>query len=189
MELKAYLETFKKYYLLIGLFTVIGAIIAFTYVAKTPAGSRIDQTFYVATQPKNLGQAPATELDTYTQNQNARNFTDTATALAQSPDFSQAFVKSGQSLQVRKLAPQIIKVTATSQNSQESQNLLKSFEIELNQKIATLDPAAGVSIKSIGQTPSAYSTKLNRKIIILFGAFMGFVFAVFTSGLKTYFKL
>src|SRR3989344_3548542 len=147
MELKAYLTIFKKYALLIAAFIFLGALIGYIFAAKAPSGQRIDALFYISAQSKNTLPQPNPDLELYSQSQNASNFTDTAVAILQSPDFLNEFTKGSQAVSVRKIAPQVVKISAVTPTGIESQMLLATLEQNFNQKIASLDPSASLKIK------------------------------------------
>ena len=187
MELKDYIQTFKKYTVFILILTAIGGLLAFVITSNIKPGYALSQTFFISspasTEETNLSQNPD-----YFAQEKARNFTDTAVAILDSQDFKSLTVKEGQSLSVRKLSPQVIRLTTTSANPQETKTLMQKIPQEFNSKLSTLQPGSKISIKELAPVGQPSLIQADRRIFTLGGLALGFTLAIFALSLKLYLK-
>lgn len=180
MELKVYLKVFKKYWPAVIILTLFGAALGYFYTRHLPSGYRATQTFFIA-------PAPAGEFNIEANNaqEKARNFTDTATAIISSAPFQSQIIPSGQTLTVKKNAPQVLTISAHAPTREEAGAVVVKSKELFNSRFGS----PGATLEEIGpaQTPQAI---LGTPIIYaLAGAILGFGFAIFTISLKTYFNL
>lgn len=187
MELKQYVDIIKKNILIIALLTLLGAAIALYLSSNLQSGYKFAQTFYISDQ--NTQQAPAdTAQNSYFIQEKVRNFTDTAVAILQSPDFSNGLDTQG-SISVRKQAPQVIKITTLAPNQESAKSLMEKVTASLNAKIAQLSPGSAFQIKAVGQPPPPQVAGPSPKITVVFGALAGLTVSLIVTSLKTYFRL
>jgi len=180
MELKEFIRLFKKNALAVIFFILIGLVLSILISAKLPSGYNQSQTFYIVEPKENAGDFY--DYEGYYGQQKARDFTDTAVAILQSENFP--------NLTVRKVAPQVIKLTATAESADESENLLDRVKGSFNQELVSLSGQdQALQIRPIGQVQPASFVSPNKKLLAVFGASLGFVFGVLVVGLKTYFKV
>lgn len=187
MELKEYLLIFKKYSLFILILAAVGSIISYTYTIKLSEGTHASQLFYVVTP---LSPTTLYDFEGFYAQEKARNFTDTAVIILESPDFNQEIISSPDTISARKLAPQLIRLTVESSSFASAQALIGKTATSFNQKLISLaGQDQAIQIKAIGQGPIISAPSPKRGIIVLFGAVTGMIFAIFIAGIKTYFKL
>ena len=180
MELVEFLKFFKKNALAVIFFVFAGLVLSVLLSAKLPSGYSQSQTFYIVEPWKNAGAFY--DYEGYYGQQKARDFTDTAVAILQSENFP--------NLTVRKVAPQVIKLTATAESADESENLLDRVKGSFNQELVSLSGQdQALQIRPICQVQPASFVSPNKKLLAVFGASLGFVFGVLVVGLKTYFKV
>ncbi|MBI2598802.1 hypothetical protein HYW40_01075 [Candidatus Curtissbacteria bacterium] len=188
MELKLYIAIIKKNILIITLITFLGAAIAFYLSLNLQSGYKFAQTFYILDQ-NTVPSLPAdTAQNSYFTQEKARNFTDTAVAILTSPDFTGDLDIQG-SISVRKQAPQVIKITTLAQDQEAAKSLMEKVITSFNAKILKLQPSSAFQINAIGKVPDPEPANPSPKIVLAFGAASGFVVALITVGLKTYFRL
>lgn len=180
MELKQYIAILKKYWLFMAFFALAGAAIAALTAPNLTAGWRLEQTF--------LLQAPELEQDSqdrYYQQEIARNFTDSAVAILTSPSFS-ADVNAPGTVSARKIASQVIRITVSFPNQQDTADTLTKTVLALNQKLAGLNK---LQLEALGTASGPYFWAVDAKIAAPAGALLGLAMAIFIVALKTYFKL
>jgi len=189
LELRVYLKILKKNILFILLFAAFGAVAAFMFTLKLASGVRFEQYFYLVSSNNPGSQAQPAENSTYFSQEAARNFTDTAIAILSSPDFiSEISLGNGQ-IAVRKMAPQVIKLTATASQEGTAKSLIEKTTSSFNQKILSLAGDQIVSLKPVGRGAQPVALAPNRSLIVIFGLLSGSVFALLVVGLKIYFKV
>jgi len=189
LELKVYLKILKKNILFILLFAIVGAVAAFMFTLKLASGVRFEQYFYLVSSNNPDSQTQPAENSIYFPQETARNFTDTAVAILSSPDFiSEINLGDGQ-IVVRKMAPQVIKLTATASQEGTAKSLIEKTTSSFNQKILSLAGNQIVSLKPVGRGAQPVALTPNRSLIVIFGLLFGSVFALLVVGLKIYFKV
>lgn len=183
MELNQYLVIFKKHFIFIASFAILGSFFAFLLGSKLPSGYRAEQLFYI------VDSQPAKEaeiLPSYYSQEKARNFTDTAVAILSSPDFA----NYQSPVSARKIAPQIIRLTATANDPQTAQNLVEKASINFNQKLRnSADLNSSLEIRAVGKSMPPTDIAISPKIALFGGFIIGLILAIFVVALKTYFKL
>lgn len=181
LELRQYLKILKKNIFFISLFILGGAVLAFMFTFRWGSGVRFEEYFYIST--------PRTADSIYYSQETARNFTDTAVAILASPDFVSGIILPNEQIAVRKIAPQVIKLTATAFHQETAKSVVERTVSGFNQKVADLAGDQAVWLSPVGQGGQTYPLTPNRSLIVIFGALAGSVFALFVIGLKTYFKV
>jgi len=188
MELKEYLSLFKKYSVFILVCLILGTITGTLTTNFLPSGFNLNQTFYLAISQPATQQSY--DYEGFYAQERARNFTDSAVAILESSDFQTEVAQEGQALTVKKLAPQVIRITAIGDNTQSAKNLMRKTTDVFNKKFTDL---AGVenalSLKQIANPQEPSFKRSSRKIYAAAGAVLGIVTAVVVISLKSYFRL
>jgi len=188
MELREYIRLLRKNIGAVIVLVLFGALLSLLISAKLPSGYSQSQTFYIVA-PKETSRE-FYDYEGYFGQQKARDFTDTAVVLLGSDDFRREVNISDVSLTARKVAPQVIKLTTTAKSASEAKDALEKTSQSFNQKLVSLaGQDQALQIKPVGQVQPGYFTSPNKKILAVFGASLGFVFAVLVISLKTYFKV
>lgn len=188
MELKNYLALLKNYLPLIIICSALGGIFAYFGASRLPKGFSLSQTFYVSLPASQNYQTYSFE-GFYAQ-EKARNFTDTAVAILESADFKTQIITKNESVSARKLAPQIIRITATAQNQAETTQILDTVLTSFNRKIEALSAApASPQLKEITESQTPVQIKLKTGVTTAAGFVLGLVFALLVISLKTYLKI
>lgn len=186
MELRQYLKILRKNFVFVLTTSVLGAMLAILVTRSMPSGYQMGQTFFLS-QP----EGESAPLPEYYAQEKARNFTDTAVAILDSPDFRQKVVSSGQDLKVRKIAPQVIRITATAQSSQSAQELMAKATNAFNSKLAALgqNQKEGLQLKEISTSQEPEPKVVDKKVFAISGLILGFAAAIAAISLKAYFRL
>lgn len=183
MELKTYLKIIKKNLIFISIFAVIGVILGFYSTNFLPSGYIQNQTLFVSDTGKYENPNSTIKQD------KALNYTDSAVSIIQSEDFLLSAQITNSKIEVKKLAPQVIKITATSQSAEISrQDLLSSVE-KFNEKTQQLLGDKSIQLTPIGSTPTPTYFALNNKILATFGALIGIISSAAILALVSYLKL
>jgi len=190
MDLKQFIKVIKKYALFIIILAVIGAVIGFYSTNLTAAGFQRTQTYIIDNQSQVSENTPNYYLESYYALQNLRDATDTYVAILQGEDFQKEAVGSGDSLQVRKVAPQIIRLIYTSNGEQNSFENLDKVVANFNSLIGNFSKGgSSVQLIPVGMTQKPVFSSVNSTTLLFAGAFVGIAFALFVVGLKEYNKL
>lgn len=188
MELKVYLKVFSIYWVLIAVLTLLGATFGYFYTRHLPSGYRATQTFFIAPAPTPYGAGPVPSsqfnLEANSAQEKARNFTDTATAIIASSDFQSQITSSGQTLTVRKNAPQVLTISAHAPTGEEASALMVKSKELFNSRFGS----PGATLEEIGPAQTPQTILGTPLIYTLAGAILGFGFAIFAISLKVYFK-
>ena len=188
MEFKEYIKIFKKNIGVLLLLVVLGVVLALMITYKLPSGYSQTRLFYIASEKT----TPQTNYDYegYYVQQKARDFTDTAVAILESADFISEVGILPVSLSVRKVAPQVLRLTVVAKDPQDANDAIEKISQSFNAKLVNLagyDPA--LQIKPIGKAQPSYFSSPNKKILGVFGGSLGFIFGILVVGLKVYFKV
>lgn len=179
--------TLKKYFLFIIILSVCGAAIGYNLAKFLPSGYKQTQLFFLTPE---TAQDQDTNLGKYFIQENSRNFTDTAVAILQSTEFQSEVLKPGQVLTVRKIAPQVIRLTYTHSTLNSDDPKLIDVAGHFNQKIENLlQSTSSAQLKPIEQVSEPSFSALNKYVLLAGGFLIGALFAVFIIGLKVYLKL
>ncbi|OGD95706.1 hypothetical protein A3F02_00130 [Candidatus Curtissbacteria bacterium RIFCSPHIGHO2_12_FULL_38_9b] len=188
MELKTYIKIVKKYIILIIIISVLGGFIAVVLTSNIRKGIRTENNFLISAFGENYQQGY--QYDGFYAQEKAKNFTDNAVAIIESPQFINELMSQEGLIAVRKIGPQIIRISVTSQNRETASLILESIESNFNKKIKHLygDKQAFI-ISPVGQHVVIDQNVFDRKIIFVFGALIGSLFAILSVGLKIYLKI
>lgn len=178
MELNSYLKFFKRFWVFILFCAFLGLVIAIS-LAKAPSPYSLTQVFYLSS-PKITISEPS---QSFYHQEMVRNFTDTAVAILNSSDFKSQIMQPEETLLARKLAPQVIRLTVTSQEPQETQVSMKKAIETFNRRFAS-----PLSLEEIAPQAPAQRT-FNGPVSALAGLIIGFAFAIFVISAKTYLRL
>lgn len=192
MEITTYYQIIKKNLLFILACTAGSAILAYLLTTRNFPGYKLNQTFLLTQQSQPVTtsqQTPLYDYDGFYLQERARNFTDTAVSILESPDFTGSVQAPGSIITVQKLAPQLIKITTISPTADEAKFLIERVAIAFNQKLQSLQESKTLQIKAIGAPQEPQLNKINQKVIIVFGIVVGAALGVFVTFLKNYFKL
>lgn len=190
MELKEFLKIIKKNILFIIITALAGGVIGFSSSGFFPSGYSQSQLFFI-TQPASQVQTNQEyDFEGYYQQEKSRSFTDTAIAILESSDFTSEVLNPQNLLSVRKIAPQVIRITVSSQTPQSLKGQTEKIASSFNSKIIDLTGStASAQLKAVGRANDSIFSGFNNKILFLFGLLLGTTFALFITGLKNYFKL
>ncbi len=186
MELKEYIKILKTNIFLILLFAVLGASLAFFFAAKFEKDRSYQQIFFI-TAPSETEEV-GFSFEGFYSSEKARNFTDTAIAVILTPDFA-AEVAPVKITSVRKIAPQVIRLSAQAENQSEAKEALTDAKDIFNQKIIDLTGFESFQLKPVGNMVTPQTAKFSKNALVAFGALAGLIFALVTVGAKTYFKV
>lgn len=185
MELKQYLKIVKKNLLLVLVLSVAGAVLALLLTKSLGSGFFLTQTFYVSSPIEGSPEYAGF----YTQ-EKARNFTDTAVAILESLDFKKELVSSGDLITTQKVAPQVVRVTTTSQDRQRAKALMGSTVDSFNTKIQKLSGnQPQIQLKELASSDEPQKITRSKLVFAAAGLVLGATAAILTVSLKTYFRL
>lgn len=189
MELTDLVKILKKEIVFLAVAIFIGALVGF-YSTRFFSSGYLHIQHYFLTEARSQEVSDNLNREIYYSQEKNRNFTDTAIAILESPDFKSEVVKKGDSLVVRKSAPQVIKLTYISKSPDENNTSLNNVKETFNSKIKALTESTSVSqLKPIGDNlPPVYSA-LNKFVLALAGSVLGIFFATFVIGLKNYLRI
>jgi capsular polysaccharide biosynthesis protein len=185
MELKDYIRIVRKDIFLVIVLSLGSLFMALLITNSVPQGYSQTQTFFVAS-PKELSFQ---NLGPYYAQENARNFTDTAIAILESPDFIAQVSGEGR-ISIRKMAPQVIRITATARDAAKTHSLMQNTLSTFNSKMASIsDNQYQPQLKEIGRAPDPSKIPLDKKVFAVAGFTFGLAASVVALSLKTYLKL
>lgn len=189
MELKQILKLVRNQAYFVVALIFLGAIIGAQSAKFFPSGYSKSQLFFLTTTQAS-NQAQNNYFAPYYAQENARNFTDTAVALLGSEEFLKEARPAGASVNVRKVAPQLIRITAQSPNPSDLDEPLEQISQVFNQKIAAISQDAYASqLKEVSLPTVPTFFALNAQILAAAGAILGLASSLLVIGLKVYFKL
>ncbi len=188
MELKQFLKIFKDNLTFIVILAFVGAIISLISANFLPSGYSASRVYFVVGQ--NGGATlNGYNFDNYFRGENARNFTDTAVAALSSPDFANTVLPGTDSLTVRKLAPQVIKITLSAHTSEDLNSNIEKIATRFNTQITELEGSSASQLRPIADATKPSFFALNKPILFVFGLILGVSVAIFILGAKNYFRL
>lgn len=189
MELTEIIKIIKKELVFLTGALLVGALVGFYATRFFPSGYLHTQQYFL-TEARFQEESEIINAQSYYSQEKNRNFTDTAIAILESPDFKGEVVKAQDSLVVRKAAPQVIKLTYISQNPDENNTNLNNVKETFNSKIKALTESTSASIlKPIGNKSLPVYSAFNKFVLALAGSVLGIFFATFVIGLKNYLKI
>lgn len=182
MEANQVIKIVKKNIAFLLILASVGAILGYYSNKLLPSGFKQTRVFFVANskgqEPGNfIGQDPAI------------NFTDSAANIIPSPDFLLAAQVSQSAVEVKKLAPQLLRITVTSASPAQSQQDLSTLVASFNDKIPQLTGDDSIQLTPVGVSPQVAYFALNAKILTLFGALLGTISAITILAVFQYLKL
>ena len=190
MELREYLKILKKYLLFIIIWMLLGALLAVIVVKSTGRGTSWQQNFLVVVPSEPLSVSGQNfRYEGYFAQEKAANFTDTAVAVLTSVDFTGPFLPAGYSLSSRKVAPQLVRITAVGVSEAETKRLIAEAAGRFNQKMAEWQSPSPPRLVAIAQDPKPASAPPRKVVVSVFGAVVGTTFALTIIALKTYFRV
>src|SRR3989344_6254058 len=151
MDLREIYKLLRSQIYFVVALVLFGAIIGAQSAKFFPSGYSKSQLFFLTiTQAQN--QTQNNYFTPYYAQENARNFTDTAVALMASQEFLEEVLPEGASVTIRKVAPQLIRITAQSPNPADLNSPLERVSQAYNQKITEVSPNAYASqLKAVSQ--------------------------------------
>src|SRR3989344_487222 len=189
MDLREIYKLLRSQIYFVVALVILGAIIGAQSAKFFPSGYSKSQLFFLTTT-QSPGPGQDSYFAPYYAQEVARNFTDSAVALMASQEFLQELLHAGSSVTIRKVAPQLIRITAQSPNPADLNGPLEKISKAYNQKIAEISPDAYASqLKAVSPpTPPAFFA-LNAQILAIAGAVLGLASSLLIVGLKVYLKL
>lgn len=188
MELRELTKIFKKNIVAILVFGLFGLILALLISYKLPSGFSQSQSFYIV--PPQVIPQTNYDYEGYYAQAKARDFTDTAVAILETADFTSEVGLPSVSLSVRKVAPQVLRLTAVAKDPQETEDAIEKISQSFNLKLVNLaGNDTALQIKPVGKAQPSYFSSPNKKILGVFGGSLGFIFGILIVGLKVYFKV
>ena len=189
MDLREIFKLIKNQIYFVLALIFLGAIIGAQSAKFFPSGYSKSQLFFLTTAQA-PDQAQNNYFAPYYAQENARNFTDTAVAILGSLEFLKEAVPADASVTVRKVAPQLIRITAQSPNPSDLQEPLEQISQVFNQKIAAIPQDAYASqLREVSSPTAPAFFALNAQILAAVGAILGLVSSLLVIGLKVYLKL
>ncbi len=186
MELKKIIESLKPYLLFLIILGLIGAVVGAKSASFFPQGYRQSQLFFV-TGPNAIDSQDS--IGAYFKQEKERNFTDTAVAIIQDPDFSNEVFASQIAVSVRKLAPQVIRITTQSPHKNNLDGSLQKINAAANEKINQLSSSHANQITPIFDAQDVSYFALNKFTLAAAGVILGLISGIIVSALKLYFKV
>ncbi len=181
MDIKEYIKILTKNTLFIIALTIIGAAIAFSSTRFLKSGYQNERFYFlIISQNENLENS---------QRLDPTNITDTAVSILNSPDFINEMAINTLSIDAKKLAPQVIKLTLTSKDPELSKNSQDPIVDKFNRKLTSFVPASSLKLESVGSPNQSYQNMLNNKVLAVFGAIIGFLASVVIIYVVRYLKL
>lgn len=182
MEANQIIKIVKKNIAFLLILASVGAILGYYSNKLLPSGFKQTQVFFVTNSHKQessnfIGQDPAI------------NFTDSAANIIPSPDFLVSAQIYQSTVEVKKLAPQLLRITVTSAQAAQSQQDLDALVTGFNAKIPQLTGDDSIQLTPVGASPQAAYFALNAKILTLFGALLGTIVAITIVAVFQYLKL
>lgn len=190
MELTKFVKIIKNNIVFIIIVALIGALIGFFSADFFSSGYHHSQLFFLMSPPNQTASMQNNLSERYYLQEKSRNFTDTAVAILDSVDFKNEVLSPGDSLAVRKVAPQLIRLDFISPTPDSNNVQLNKVTREFNSKIQSLiESTPAAQLKPIASVASPVYSSLNSRVLFVFGAVLATAFALFVVGIKNYFKL
>lgn len=189
MDINEIFLTLKRNAIFIVIFAIIGGFIGLSSSSIFSSGYQHSGTFFL-TEPAVKNNIEDIRSDNFLQQEKARNFTDTAIAILQSADFQRNAVLPGDSLNVRKKAPQVISLVYSSSNIDEKNSNIFNLVSEFNSIVANLTESTPASqLKPIGQLGNPLYSSTGKSTLVFAGSLIGVIFAILILSTKNYLKL
>ncbi|MEK7581456.1 MAG: Wzz/FepE/Etk N-terminal domain-containing protein [Patescibacteria group bacterium] len=182
MEIKDLTSQIKKNLIFIAIITLVASSVGFSSTKFLKSGYQQQTLLFVKVQDKNTLSENSPRVD-------SSNLTDTTVAILQSPDFASGADLGESQLEVRKMAPQVIRITVTAKNKDVSSQTSTKVIYSYNEKIKNLVPQANIELVGVGIPNDPTRQVLNSKIMAAFGASLGFIASLSILALAKYLKL
>lgn len=183
MELRELVKIIRKNSIFLFAAMLGGFLLAILLTQKLPSGTKAQKLIFLV--PKEENTSSTYRFDGYYSQEKARNFTDTAVAILENTALTQG--TQGQT-EIKKIAPQLIKITVSSTSTQEAQMALAKADELSRQKIEDLTNLS-ITTKALSQKPDIFAFSPSKKIYATAGMLLGLIFASLIIGLKDYFRL
>lgn len=186
MELKELISIIRKNWQIVVALSVTGVVLALFLTAKMSKNYVQTQTLFVSAKqqpPDTTSTSPA-----YYDQEKARNFTDTAVAILQSPDFKNSVLGPGESTSTKKEAAQVLTITASAPTPEAASQLMEKTITTFNNNLVNLNNQETL-LKQVGKNQEPHLPAVNRKVYLLAGLLLGLAASVAAISLKTYFRL
>lgn len=181
MEAKELIKIARRNLIFFIIFALVGALVGFYSNKLLPSGYRQSRVLFVTS-------SKVSEPNAIIVQDPATNVADSAVSVIPSQDFLlYSQVKS--TVEVKKLAPLVIRITATSHSPEQSQQDLETLISSFNTKISQLRSDASVQLAPVGTNTQASYFAFNSKILTLFGALIGVAAAITILAVSLYLKL
>jgi hypothetical protein len=177
MELINYLKLIRQYAVFILICSLTIAALAYLVSDSISSGYKKSQTYFL-------------KIENINQIDKANELTDTVVAVIQSDEFKQESAAFVGSFSARKIAPQVVKITFTSQNESSLTLQTQIVEKAFNDKLKSLSQnPTEIQLVSLGAQNQIVKTNLNKNVLAIFGIIIGALFAQLVIIAKTYLKL
>lgn len=183
MEPNQYLKILKTNLIFVAILVLVGAFLGFYSSHLLPSGYKQSQVFFVSQILEDK-----TKSSGFAQPE-AVGFTDSAVSILESQDFLLSTQISQSSVEVKKLANQVLKITVSSETEEQSKKDLASLVSNFNDKVSSFLGDNEVQLTPVGSSPQASYFALSSKVLALFGALLGLMSALALLALASYFKL
>lgn len=180
MELINYINILKKHLAFILTLSILGAMVAYTSTSFIKSGVVFERTLFLKIIENDSNSN--TQLD-------VSALTDTSVAYVGSADFLNSANTHQAAVSVRKLAPQIIRLTVTSPSPETSREVSQNVVGIFNNRAKDLTTTAQVELLQTGEPNEPAKQVLNRQILAIFGAFIGATLSLVILMLSQYFRL
>ena len=190
MDLREFLKIIKQNIIYIVALATFGAVIGFFSADFFGGGYHHSQLFFLSEPSIKASKDQNYRSESFFLQEKSRNFTDTAVAILSSPDFQNEILNPQDSLSVRKVGPQVIRLTYISQQPESSNTQLAKAAEAFNTKIQGLAQSSTFAqLKPVAPASAPTYSKLYTQVLFVFGAVLGTAFALFIVSLKNYFRL
>lgn len=177
MTLNDFLNMLRKNLVFIVFLILISAGVAFYSTGFLKSGFREEKLLFLTLDDTQTSKD--IRLD-------PTNSTDTAIALLNS---GLKVVQPKMSIDAKKVAPQVIKLSVESQDPGLAEQTATSLVETFNSQAKNLMPGHNITLTQIDQNQAPARQLLNSKVMAAFGALVGFVLAIMAIILARYFKI
>ena len=185
MELKDYWKLLKKNLAFIVCLALLGALCAYVLTSNFQGGHNV-QKHYVLLEETVFGSGAENPVII----REPVDLTDTAVSILQTYDFKKEILKNQENLIVKKEARQVLNLQAQAGQKERAGEIIETAVTNFNGKAVNLfGQESKVRLAEIGASYESLRPALDKKITTAFGFLLGVAFAIFTVGLKTYFKM
>ena len=185
MELKDYWQLLKKNLVFIVFLALLGALFAYLLTSNFSGGQRV-QKHYLLIEEQAAGEGFGSAVIF----KESVDLTDTAVSILQTSDFKKEILKNQENLIVKKEARKVLNLQAGASEQERALEIIETAVENFNGKTASLFPSnEKIQLTEISASYESLRPALAKKITTAFGFLLGAAFAIFTVGLKTYFKL